>query len=97
MTIQLKGDALEYYILSSLSTQDLYGAQILQNLASYISINDSDLYETLTKLENEGMITKEYVQEDTFTHYNLCSITPQGRDYIKTLMETLDRRLVSFK
>ena len=96
MTITLRGDALEYYILSSLSTQDLYGAQIVQNLASYINVNNADLYEALTKLENEGMITKEYIQQDAFTHYNLCSITPLGRDYMKSLIKELDRRLARF-
>ncbi|MBQ7391511.1 MAG: PadR family transcriptional regulator [Clostridia bacterium] len=92
MTITLQKESLNYYILSSLSIQDLYGAQILQNVASYINIHQTDLYAALINLESEGMITREYTQQDDL-HYNLCSITPLGRDYIKSFIKELDRRL----
>jgi len=92
MTITLQREALDYYILSSLSVQDLYGAQILQNVASYINIHETDLYAALINLESEGMITREYTQEDAL-HYNLCCITPLGRDYMQSLLKELDRRL----
>lgn len=93
MTIELKEEALEYYVLASLSLEDLYGAQILQKVAPYLTVNQADLYAVLTKLENEGKITKKLVQESEFRHYNLCSITPSGRKYVETFMKELNRKL----
>ena len=89
MTIELKGNALEYYILASLSTEDLYGAQILQKIPSYLTVNQADFYKALTDLENEGKITKRLVRENEFKHYNLCSITPAGRKYVETFLKKL--------
>ena len=89
MIIELKGNALEYYILASLGFGDLYGTQILQKLPSYLTANQTDLYAALTKLENEGKITKRFVRENEFKHYNLCSITPAGRKHVETFLKKL--------
>ena len=89
MTLELKGSALEYYVLASLSMGDLYGAQILQKIPSYLTVNQADLYEVLTKLETDGKITKTFVQKNDFTRYNVCSITPNGREYLKTLLKKI--------
>ena len=97
MTITLRKEALDYYILSSLSIQDLYEVQILQNVVPYININHADFFKALNMLERRGMITKERFQKDALTHYNLCSITPLGKDCVEALEQELDFRLSQYR
>ena len=93
MTITLRREALDYYILSSLSVQDLSGAQILQNTASYININHADFYEALIELESRGMITRARAQKGTLMNYSLYRITPLGKGCKKALERELNLRL----
>ena len=92
MVIVLRGEALKYYILASLNIEDLFGFQILQMVASYLIINESEFYDALTELEYEGKITKEFVKENDFIKYNLFHITPMGKDYMEFLLEELNSR-----
>ncbi len=85
MAIRLTKEALEYYILTCLSIQDMYGAQILKSVTSNVSIKSATLYEILATLEKEGKITKKPAVQNGVS-CDLCSITSAGRDYLNIFL-----------
>ena len=86
MAIGLTKEALEYYILTCLSIEDMYGAQILETVSSAVSIKSTSLYELLDVLEEEGKITKIPTAVDGVS-CNLCSITALGQNYLNAFLK----------
>ncbi|ASA24861.1 PadR family transcriptional regulator [Paenibacillus donghaensis] len=71
-------------ILGMLMKEALTGyeiKQLLENVFSnFYSSSYGTIYPTLTRMEKEGLITKENVPQDGKPNKNLINITPKGRD-----------------
>ncbi|MBE6566106.1 MAG: hypothetical protein E7659_03255 [Ruminococcaceae bacterium] len=95
MTTKLTGTALECYILTGLNIKDmydeeLYGAQILKNVPSSVSIDGPTLYATIDKLAAEGKITKRAAVQNG-VYCEPCKITPLGKDWLKSFLEYIEK------
>ena len=86
MALRLTQNALYYYILTCLSIQDMYGAQILKNVNSYVSINSSTLYLALDELEREKKIIRKSIVKNGVA-CELCRITRLGKKYLKSFLK----------
>ncbi|GGG02162.1 PadR family transcriptional regulator [Paenibacillus albidus] len=71
-------------ILGMLMKEALTGYQIKQLLenvfSNFYSSSYGTIYPTLSRIEKEGLITKESVLQDGKPNKNLLNITPKGRD-----------------
>lgn len=87
MAIRLTREALEYYILTCLSIQDMYGAEILKSANTNVDISSPSFYQILNSLQQEGKIAKRAtVQNGVACH--LCSITPLGQFYLDAFLKS---------
>ncbi len=85
MAIKLTRKSLDYYILTCLSIQDMYGAQIFKNITSYTKITSGSFYGILDTLEKEGKITKKHAVQNGVS-VELCRITPSGKKYLNAFL-----------
>ena len=86
MAITLTNESLEYYILTRLSIQNMYGTQMLKNVPSTTIIQQTTFYNMLNKLEREGKITKTPVVQNG-VQVDLCSITPFGKKCLNAFLQ----------
>ncbi len=86
MAIRLTKEALDYYILTCLSIQDMYGAQILKNITSNVDISSGALYGALDTLVKEGKITKTHAVQNGVA-VELCRITPSGKQFLNAFID----------
>ena len=86
MAIKLTRKSLDYYILTCLSIQDMYGAQILKNITSYVEITSGSFYGILDTLAKEGKITKKHAVQNGVS-VELCRITPSGKKYLDAFLD----------
>ncbi len=87
MAIRLTKEALEYYVLTCLSIQEMYGAQILKSVNENVSITSTALYEILASLEKDGRITRKTTVKNGVS-CDLCSITPLGQYHLDVFLKT---------
>ncbi|MEK3761245.1 PadR family transcriptional regulator [Paenibacillus sp. FSL R7-0337] len=77
-------------ILGILMKEALTGYQIKQLLenvfSNFYSSSYGTIYPTLTRMEKEGLITKENVLQDGKPNKNLLNITPKGRECFNTYL-----------
>lgn len=90
----LKVGLLDIVILKLLSSEDLYGYQIKQEISNRsngkIEIKDGSLYGPLYRMEKKNFIssTKKLVGEKRFRVY--YQITDLGKEYLETAIKTFN-------
>lgn len=77
--------ALQHMILGCLMEFPTYGYKMLKSIyRDFYShgpgVNDGQLYNTLKKMEREGLITRETVSQDRLPNKKLIYITDRGRE-----------------
>ena len=85
MAIQLTKESLEYYVLTYLSINESYGAQMFENIAGGINVSLTTIYSVINRLADSGKVLKTQIVRDGVA-CNLCSITPAGKRYLKTFL-----------
>ncbi|OGP66678.1 MAG: hypothetical protein A2031_00840 [Deltaproteobacteria bacterium RBG_19FT_COMBO_43_11] len=85
--------SVKYMILGSLMFNCFHGyeikSQMVQKMNSEFGINDGQLYPTLKKLEEEGLVTKKIEHQDSAPSRHVYSITDKGQ---KDFMQWLESR-----
>lgn len=80
---QLRKGSTHLLVLSTLTRSRKYGYQIMRDLEAesegYFTMTASLLYPTLHKLEEEGLITGEWVPQETGRDRKYYTITDAGR------------------
>ena len=76
--------SLKYTILGFLSWRPLTGYEIKKYFTETEFIpwsgNNNQIYKTLVSLNNEGLVTKEVIQQDNYPARKVYHITPEGRN-----------------
>ena len=85
MAIQLTKESLEYYVLTYLSINESYGAQMFENIAGGINVSLTTIYSVINRLADSGKVLKTQIVRDGVA-CNLCSITPAGKRYLKAFL-----------
>ncbi|WP_040195952.1 PadR family transcriptional regulator [Candidatus Soleaferrea massiliensis] len=87
MNTQFRKGVIEMCVLALISRQDMYGYEIVQNIASYTDINEGTVYPILRRLTKEEYVVT-YLKESTIgparKYYH---ITERGQGYLGSLKE----------
>ena len=86
MAIQITQKSLEYYVLTYLSMNESYGAQMFENIAEGINVSITALYNVINELAESGKILKTQAVQNGRA-CQLCSITPAGKRYLKKFLK----------
>lgn len=85
MNTQFRKGIIEMCVLALISKQDMYGYEIVQNIASYTEINEGTVYPILRRLTMEEYFIT-YLKESTIgparKYYH---ITEKGKAYYMSL------------
>jgi len=85
MNTQFRKGIIEMCILALIARQDMYGYEIVQNIAYYTEINEGTVYPILRRLTQEEYFVT-YLKESTVgparKYYH---ITDKGRAYLGSL------------
>lgn len=73
---------MEYCVLSMLSTEEMYGFQLVQTLAGFDGLVTSEgtMYPLLGRLHEAGLVTTDWQQEGSARPRKYYAVTPAGRD-----------------
>lgn len=87
MNTQFRKGVIEMCVLALIARQDMYGYEIVQNIASYTEINEGTVYPILRRLTMEEYFVT-YLKESTIgparKYYH---ITEKGKGYYYSLRE----------
>lgn len=78
MTFNTGAALLDALVLSSLSSEDVYGYKVTQDVRAVVSISESTLYPVLRRLQKDGFLTV-YDQEYAGRNRRYYQITPEGK------------------
>lgn len=79
MNTQYKKGVLELCVLAMLKSQDRYGYEIAEALATHIDIADGTVYPILRKLKSDGLLTTYLSEESGGPPRKYYSLTELGR------------------
>ena len=86
-------DHTQLLLLKLLSTEDMYGYQIIKDLSGSVALSESTLYPILRRLEQGGALSS-YSVEHNGRLRKFYHLTPQGRRQLQDFSESreeLDR------
>lgn len=93
--------SVKHMILGALMENPVHGYEIktkfFKKLFSDFGINDGQLYPTLGKLEKDGLVKKEVVQQEGTPNRHKYSITDDGRRHMTEWLESSDGEERSFR
>ncbi len=85
MNTQFRKGIIEMCVLALIARRDMYGYEIVQNIAEFTEINEGTVYPILRRLTNEEYFVN-YLKESTFgparKYYH---ITEKGKAYLGSL------------
>lgn len=88
---QMRKGILEYCILSVLSKNDAYVAEILKNLKdARLIVVEGTIYPLLTRLKNAELLTYRWEESTGGPPRKYYQITPQGLSFLNELGQTWD-------
>ena len=94
-TSDLLRGTLDLLVLKALATQPLHGFGLSQwiedRTRNELEIVDSALYKALHRLEDDGCITSEWGVSDNNRKAKYYSLTPRGRQMLRTETATWKR------
>jgi DNA-binding PadR family transcriptional regulator len=83
---QIRKGSTEILILNLLAGRAMYGYQISQELADksngYFDMKEGLLYPTLHRMEKEGMLASEWLEEEGARRRKYYAITDKGREVL---------------
>ncbi len=83
MNTQFKKGVLELCILQVISNQDMYGFEIINELANLLDVNENTIYPILRRLTNQGLF-RVYERESPFgAKRKYYAITEKGKTNLK--------------
>ena len=85
MNTQFRKGIIEMCVLALIAKKDMYGYEIVQNIASYMEINEGTIYPILRRLTTEEYFVT-YLKESTIgparKYYH---ITEKGQGYLNSI------------
>ena len=91
MNIQFKKGVLELCVLVLLGKRDYYGYELVSSISRTIEIAEGTVYPLLRRLTKEGHFSTYLKESDEGPVRKYYSITDQGREYGKALLEEWKR------
>lgn len=95
--------SLKYMILGCLTETPIHGYDMLRVIFRDFAeqgpeVNSGQLYTLLTRLETEGLVEREVVQQDKAPNRKLITITPRGREefYQWLRSETAEKEYIRY-
>lgn len=83
---QMKKGVLEMCILSTISQNDAYASDIIENMKEAdLLIVEGTLYPLLTRLKNDGLLTYRWEESKSGPPRKYYAITQQGLDFLTEL------------
>ncbi|MFH0992928.1 MAG: PadR family transcriptional regulator [bacterium] len=90
MNAQFKRGIIELCVLSQLVQEDMYGYQVISNIAKHLDVNDNTIYPILRRLTEEGYFDT-YLEESTLgAPRKYYRMTKKGFDYYLGLRDEWD-------
>ncbi len=81
-------NSLGYALLSLLTRKSCTGYELQQMMEAFWQARHSQIYPLLAKLEEEGMISVEYVEQSGKPDKKVCTITQKGKDVLREWIQT---------
>lgn len=82
----------EYVVLALLALQPCHGYELHQRLGSDLGhvwrISLSQVYNIITRLEEQGMVTSEWVSQENLPDRQRCQVTEVGARHLQTWVDT---------
>ena len=82
MNTQLKKGVIEMCIVAMIRRQDMYGYEIVQNIAIYTDINEGTVYPILRRLTQEGYFSTYLKESSSGPARKYYTITGKGVEYL---------------
>ena len=87
MNTQFRKGVIEMCILALIDRHDMYGYEVVQNIASYTEINEGTVYPILRRLTQEDYFETYLVESSGGPARKYYRMTVKGRGYLWSLKE----------
>ena len=87
MNTQFRKGVIEMCILALIDRRDMYGYEVVQNIASYTEINEGTVYPILRRLTQEDYFETYLVESRGGPDRKYYRMTVKGRGYLWSLKE----------
>ena len=93
---QMRKGVLEFCILATLSKEDAYPTEIIENLKNgKLVVVEGTLYPLLTRLKNMGLLSDRWEESTYGPPRKYYKLTPIGKQFLKELESTWDELVQS--
>lgn len=99
MNPQFKKGILELIVLLCISQRDMYGYEIVSNIAKVIEVKEGTIYPLLRRLTNEGYFDtylKESTEGPPRKYYQLTTVGKLRMDKLKEEWLALNQSVMTF-
>lgn len=88
MDTQFKKGVLELIVLKLVSSKDIYGYELVQDVSEIIDVNEGTIYPLLKRLTNESYCSTYYTESAGGPARKYYTITDKGKKRYKELLES---------